>query len=339
MGEDAVGCDELKTQLLTEAHDLPMAGHRGQRATYLKVHRAFFWPKMLGDVEEYCKTCDACQRCKYNTQKRQGLLMPLPTPKRAWQVVATDFMSGLTPVKGYDSVQAVTCMLTKHITLFPVAKKMTAAQKAWEFYEKYICEHGAPEAIVCDRDPIFTSETYGAAMKLWGTKFAMSTADHPATDGQSERGFRTLREELRVFLRERGEDKWLELLKQFQFAHNTTVSASTGLTPLEAATGQQPRMPFEVLAEQSASDWEAAAFLKERKRQRIELPKSSRAHPVISVEKLKKYHLSPERFHTRPTPMPTSFDERGNAMFTQNQPAPSRKMCPTWCTSTVKNTS
>eukprot|EP00052_Salpingoeca_macrocollata_P029211 m.292218 g.292218 ORF g.292218 m.292218 type:complete len:317 (+) comp22957_c0_seq49:2942-3892(+) len=316
MGEDAVGCDELKTQLLTEAHDLPMAGHRGQRATYLKVHRAFFWPKMLGDVEEYCKTCDACQRCKYNTQKRQGLLMPLPTPKRAWQVVATDFMSGLTPVKGYDSVQAVTCMLTKHITLFPVAKKMTAAQKAWEFYEKYICEHGAPEAIVCDRDPIFTSETYGAAMKLWGTKFAMSTADHPATDGQSERGFRTLREELRVFLRERGEDKWLELLKQFQFAHNTTVSASTGLTPLEAATGQQPRMPFEVLAEQSASDWEAAAFLKERKRQ-----------------------LSPERFHTRPTPMPTSFDERGNAMFTQNQPAPSRKMCPTWCTSTVKNTS
>ncbi|POM74144.1 Hypothetical protein PHPALM_8945 [Phytophthora palmivora] len=57
--------------------------------------------------------------------------------------------------------------------------------------------HGLPETIVSDRDPRFTGAFWDTPFQLLGTKLKLSTADHPQTDGQTERVNGVLQDTLR----------------------------------------------------------------------------------------------------------------------------------------------
>ena len=59
--------------------------------------------------------------------------------------------------------------------------------------------HGLSSSIVCDRDPRFTSAFFQGLFKKLGTKLSFSTANHPQTDGQSERVNRIIGDVLRAF--------------------------------------------------------------------------------------------------------------------------------------------
>jgi hypothetical protein len=47
--------------------------------------------------------------------------------------------------------------------------------------------YGVLSSLVSDRDPRFTSALWDELFRLLGTRFNMSTANHPETDGQTER--------------------------------------------------------------------------------------------------------------------------------------------------------
>ena len=88
--------DQLKTILLSEAHDTIFGGHFGIEKTTEKLKRYWYWPAMHTDVEEYIKTCTVCQKTKGSTQKPPGLLQPI-TSKYPWQIVTMDFVGGFAP--------------------------------------------------------------------------------------------------------------------------------------------------------------------------------------------------------------------------------------------------
>ena len=50
-----------RKDILSLAHDSPMAGHLGINKTYSKILNHFYWPKMKQDVKEYLKSCHVCQ--------------------------------------------------------------------------------------------------------------------------------------------------------------------------------------------------------------------------------------------------------------------------------------
>jgi hypothetical protein len=71
----------------------------------------------------------------------------------------------------------------------------------------------------------------------------MSTADHPQTDGQTERVNRVLEDVLRsVCVAE--PIKWSTQLAQVEFALNNTVHASAGFTPFSVNGLGHPRTPL-----------------------------------------------------------------------------------------------
>src|SRR6202022_2139467 len=56
--------EPIKTEILRQAHDGLIAGHFGQAKTYEVVSRDYYWPQMRSFVNDYVRSCDACQRAK-----------------------------------------------------------------------------------------------------------------------------------------------------------------------------------------------------------------------------------------------------------------------------------
>jgi hypothetical protein len=103
--------------------------------------------------------------------------------------------------------------------------------------------HSIPEAFVSDRDHRFVSHFWQHLFRLIGMKLDMSTADHPQTDGQTERVNRVLEDVLRsVCVAE--PTKWSTQLAQVEFALNNAVHASTGFTPFYVNGLRHPRTPL-----------------------------------------------------------------------------------------------
>ncbi|KAG2872462.1 hypothetical protein PC117_g28023 [Phytophthora cactorum] len=69
----------------------------------------------------------------------------------------------------------------------------------------------------------------------------MSTADHPQTDGQTERVNRVLGDLLKSYAH--SFQQWSDCLPMAEFAINNSVHASTGHTPFYVNAMRHPRLP------------------------------------------------------------------------------------------------
>ena len=112
--------------------------------------------------------------------------------------MSMDFIFGLPRDRaGHNGIVAFVCRLSKMVRLAAVKDSVTAHETAQLFLEHVFRHHGLPETLVSDRDPRFTSSFWKHLFRLIGSKLAMSTADHPQTDGQTERVNRVLEDTLR----------------------------------------------------------------------------------------------------------------------------------------------
>ncbi|KAG3054956.1 hypothetical protein PI125_g25784 [Phytophthora idaei] len=101
--------------------------------------------------------------------------------------------------------------------------------------------HGTPLDIVSDRDPRFTARFWQEVFILLGTQLSMPTADHPQTDGQTERVNRVLGDLLKSYAH--SFQQWSDCLPMAEFATNNSVHASTGHTPFYVNAMRHPRPP------------------------------------------------------------------------------------------------
>ncbi|KAJ9522565.1 hypothetical protein QJQ45_008331 [Haematococcus lacustris] len=227
----------LRTDLLCEAHDVPTSGHLGRDKTYQRLSRLVFWPRMAAAVHDYIRTCTHCQRNKSSTTKPFGLLQPLPVPQHRWEQVSMDLITQLpvTPT-GHDAIVVFVDKLTKMIHTVPTTTTVSAPDLAQLFFDSVFRYHGLPKVIISDRDPGFTSTFWQQLFAKTGTHLNISTANHPQTDGQTERANRTLEDMLRNYVSPHHTD-WDNHLTAAEFAYNASVQASTGYSPFMLNSG------------------------------------------------------------------------------------------------------
>ncbi|KAJ9530991.1 hypothetical protein QJQ45_001002 [Haematococcus lacustris] len=238
----------MRTALLCEAHDIPISGHLGRDKTYQQLSRHYFWPRMAASVHDYVRTCPCCQRNKSNTAKPIGLLHPLPVPQHRWEQVSMDLITQLpSTAAGHDAIVVFVDRLTKMIHAVPTTTTVSASILARTFFDHVFRLHGLPKVIVSDRDPRFTSTFWTELFRLTGTHLNMSTANHPQTDGQTERANRTLEDMLRNFVSPYHDD-WDTHLTAAEFAYNSSTHAATGFTPFHLNSGQEPHTPLSLSA-------------------------------------------------------------------------------------------
>ncbi|KAG3127536.1 hypothetical protein PC128_g27082 [Phytophthora cactorum] len=131
----------------------------------------------------------------------------------------------------------------QHRHLAPVPDTVTGEHAARQFVDGVFRHHGLPETFNSDRDPRFTTAFWQTLFRLLGTSLHMSTADHPQTDGQTERVNRVLEDTLRSVCAE-APRTWSERLPVVEFALNNAVHASTGFTPFYLNGMHHPRVPL-----------------------------------------------------------------------------------------------
>ena len=185
--------EELKRQILEEAHSFAYSMHLGSTKMYRTLKGYYWWSGMKTEVAEYVSKCFICQQVKAERQKPSGLLQPLPIPEWKLERIIMDFVFKLPPtVQRHDGIWVVVDRLTKSAHFLPIREKFSPRKQAELFMNHIVTLHGVPVSIISDRDPRFTLRFWKRLMKELGVKLNLSTAFHPQTDGQSERTIQTL---------------------------------------------------------------------------------------------------------------------------------------------------
>ena len=87
--------EELKKQILKEAHETPYSVHPGATKMYQDMKQSFWWPKMKNDVATFVSKCLTCQKVKAEHQRPGGELQKISIPEWKWDQVTMDFVVGL----------------------------------------------------------------------------------------------------------------------------------------------------------------------------------------------------------------------------------------------------
>ncbi|GMF61372.1 unnamed protein product [Phytophthora fragariaefolia] len=154
-----------------------------------------------------------------------------------------DIAFGLPPdAAGNTGVVVFVDRLSKMAHLAAVPDTIDGEGTASLFLDRVSRQHGLPEAVVSDRDPRFTGKFWTSIFAVLGTRLDMSTADHPQTDGQTERVNRVVEDVLRSICAETPK-RWSAMLPLVEFALNNAVDASTGYTPFYVNGLSHPRIP------------------------------------------------------------------------------------------------
>ncbi|KAJ0040166.1 hypothetical protein Pint_27159 [Pistacia integerrima] len=72
--------EELKREILEEAHSLAYAMHPGSTKLYCTLKEHYWWPGMKREIVEFVSRCLVCQQVKAEHQRPVGLSQPLPIP-------------------------------------------------------------------------------------------------------------------------------------------------------------------------------------------------------------------------------------------------------------------
>ncbi|KAG4037960.1 hypothetical protein PC123_g26479 [Phytophthora cactorum] len=232
---------DLRMRIMYEYHDAPTAGHPGREKTYVLLTRDFYWNHQYKWVRKYVRACEVCQRVK-PAAFSQAPLQSLPIPSECWQSISMDFVFGLPPdSKRRTGVVVFVDRFSKMVHLAAVPAEVTAVQTARLFVDMVFKHHGMPLDIVSDRDPRFTARFWQEVFTLLGTQLSMSTANHPQTDGQTERVNRVLGYLLKSYAH--SFQQWSDCLPMAEFAINNSVHASTGHIPFYVNAMRHPRLP------------------------------------------------------------------------------------------------
>lgn len=199
---------------------------------------------MKREVADFVARCLTCQKVKIEHRRPAGLVQSLEVPKWKWDSISMDFISGLPKTRnGCDMIWVIVDRLTKSAVFVPMKATWSMDQLAKAYMRYVVRYHGIPSDIVSDRDSRFLSHFWGKLQEAMGTKLKMSTAFHPATDGQTERTIQTLEDMLRSCALD-FQGSWEDRLDLIEFSYNNSHHASIGMAPFEALYGRKCRSPL-----------------------------------------------------------------------------------------------
>ena len=236
------------TEVISLAHDHPMAGHLGISKTHDRILSHFWWPTLRKDVTEYCKSCHTCQLVgKPNQKIPKAPLKPIPAFEEPFSRIIINCVGPLPKTKsGNLYLLTIMCASTRFPEAIPLRNIKT--QTIVKALTKFFTLVGLPKSIQSDQGSNFMSGLFQQVMHELGISQYKSSAYHPESQGALERWHETLKNMMKTFCAEFPKD-WDEGVHLLLFAARESVQESLGFSPFELVFGHQVRGPLQLLKE------------------------------------------------------------------------------------------
>jgi hypothetical protein len=150
-----------------------------------------------------------------------------------------DFIMGLPPADGCNTLWVIVDQLTKRVHFVPCLDTMKPRQLADGFISYIVQPHGLPNSIISDWGLLFTSKFWICIMEALGTTRNPSMVFYPEIDSQTERVNAIMEQYLWAYCNYQ-QDNWKQLLLITEFCYNNTQSETTRVTPFYANYGYYP---------------------------------------------------------------------------------------------------
>ena len=212
----------LRRRIVSDHHDIPVAGHPGALATTRSIHLSYWWPGMATFIKNYVAGCATCQQFKIRTHPTKPSLMLIPSrSSRLFEALGMDFMTDLPLSNRFDSIMVmVDHGLSKGAVMVPTTKLGLSVERTAQLYiDNVYSRFGLADSILTDRGPQFDSEFWKELCKQLGIKTKLTTAFHPQANGGTERVNREIQLYLSVYCIN-NPSSWSQSLKKAEFVYN-----------------------------------------------------------------------------------------------------------------------
>jgi hypothetical protein len=169
----------------------------------------------------------------------------LQVPDQLWDSILMDFVTGLPPADGCNTLWVIVDRLTKIAYFVPCSNMMKPRQLADGFISHIVRPHGLPNSIISDQGSLFTSKFWTYIMEALGTIRNLSTAFHPETDSQMERVNAIMEQYLRAYCNYQ-QDNWKQLLPVTEFCYTNIQLETTRVTLFYANYGYHPHFELDL---------------------------------------------------------------------------------------------
>ena len=234
----------LRKHIFTEIHNTPLHGHPGYHKMLQYTLRYFVGPNIRSDILNFTATCPEYQIAKPRHTKPSGTIMPLQPPEDPWQDISIDLITQLPCSHTFDTIFVIVDRFSKMAHFIPTTTTADAPTLAQLFIDNIVRLHGFPRSIISDRDTRFLSNFWTELFSLTHTTLRFSTANHPQTDGQTERTNRTLEQYLRLFARYKPA-QWSTYLTFAEITYNNATHSSTGFSPYYLVYQRHCNLPID----------------------------------------------------------------------------------------------
>ncbi|GFW79112.1 retrovirus-related Pol polyprotein from transposon 412 [Trichonephila clavipes] len=232
-------------EVLKELHGSPTGGHFGVMKPLHRVRERFFWGKVRADVEQWCKSCDACAARKGPKIRSRGKLHRYNVGA-PFERIAFDILGPLPrTASGNKYLLVVMDYFTKWPEVYPIPDQ-EAPTVAEAVVQHWISRYGVPLQLHSDQGRNFVSAVLKGVCELLGIDKTKTTPLHPQSDGMVERFNRTILNNLSLMVSKNQQD-WDQKVPLFLLAYRSAVHETTGYSPSQMLFGRDLRLPCDLL--------------------------------------------------------------------------------------------
>ena len=230
--------------LLDSYHASLMGAHSGVTKYYLMISKRYFCPNLSNHIRAYITGCHLCQLLKAGPrfdrphQKRININVP------ALSKVSMDikYMPATTTTKGspWKFLLVLLCEVSNFVVLAPM-KMTTSPEVCKTIHDEFISRYGAPDCIICDQDPAFTSKLMTYFVRQLGIRlYTVSVSNHKSL--LAEHGIKSLSDIVR-YLMFHSDGPWVDSVLDAMRMYNGFASPNLdGLSPYELVFGRKAKI-------------------------------------------------------------------------------------------------
>jgi hypothetical protein len=217
-------------------------GHFGVRRTHALLGLSYWWFGMKQMVTKICASCEYCGRTNTTFTSQSKELHPLPIEGLFYRWGADT--AGPFPISSRKNQYVLICVehFSKHVEAIPLPN-IQAATVAHAFLHEVLCRFGSPAEVVTDQGSEFKGE-FDNLLKDCYIDHRTSSAEHPQSDGMSERCVQTIKKGIAKMVAERRtKADWDTEVAWVVLGYRASPQMSTGFSPMELLYARTPIIP------------------------------------------------------------------------------------------------